>query len=76
MWPRFILDSTHLLIGWRKDGWKGPHLQWEFGAYLNLDFSLSERRDYRLTYNYPSWRRIAPRLKGKRSPLPRFQFIR
>jgi hypothetical protein len=74
--PRFTLDSTHMLVGWHKDGWKGPHLQWEFGAYVNLDLALSERHDYRWTYNYPSWRTNLLVLDRGREPLPRFQFTR
>jgi hypothetical protein len=73
--PHFHRDSSHLLVGWQKDGWKGPHLQWEFGAYVNLDLALSERHDYRFTYNYPAWRRPKPFRSG-RDPLPRFQFSR
>jgi hypothetical protein len=76
--PRLTHDSTHLLIGWRKDGWKGPHLQWEFGAYVNLDLAISERHDYRWTYNYPEWRihgaHFQPSLDP--APLPRFKFTR
>lgn len=77
MKPRFVLDSTHLLLGWRKDGWKGPHLQWEFGAYINLDLAWSRRHDYRLTYNYPAWRHRNNNLRRRNGidDLPRFQFI-
>lgn len=76
MRPRFRLDRTHLLVGWRKDGWKGLHLQWEFGAYVNLELAWSERHDYRLTYNHPSWRTDAVMKNLDRTPLPRFEFTR
>lgn len=75
--PHFTLDSCHLLVGWAKDGWKGPHLQWEFGAYINLDLALSERHDYRLTYNYPAWRKSGHSWSRRPDqPLPRFEFTR
>ena len=77
MRPGFTLDSTHLLVGWRWDGWKGPHLQWEFGAYVNLDLFMGEGRMYRLTYNYPEWRHhVGMMTRMDRTPLPRFEFSR
>lgn len=66
----FVHDSSHLLVGW----WRGPSLQWEFGAYVNFDLTLSERHDYRWTYNYPAWRLHARRFFPRDEPLPRFQF--
>ena len=74
--PRFHLDPTHLLAGWSKDGWKGPHLQWEFGAYVNLDLAISERHDYRLTYRYPAWRTNRKVMGRRDAPLARFEFSR
>lgn len=69
--PPFTLDSTHLLAGWHN----GLHFQWEFGAYINIDLALSERHDYRLTYNYPAWRNDRKVFHpGER--LPRFQVKR
>lgn len=73
--PGLTLDSSHLLVGWQKDGWKGPHLQWEFGAYVNFDLAWSDRHDYRWTYNYPAWRHDSKVCMGK-EPLPRFAFKR
>lgn len=74
--PRFHYDSTHLLVGWAKDGWKGPHLQWEFGAYINVDLTISERHDYRWTYNYPAWRNDRKVAFTRQGRLPRFEFKR
>ena len=64
----FIVDSTHLLVGW----WHGVHLQWEFGFYANLDVGR-----LRLTYRQSAFRNDPMMMRlGRGGPLPRFEIDR